>query len=319
MKRLFPLAALLLFAAAAAAEDVNWLQRASTAVRTTDYRGTLVYLRDGKMDTLRIVHRYRNGRERERLVSLTGAPREIIRDGGVVTCVLPADRVVLVAHHARRNLLANVANIAERVDDNYEVRDLGARRLADRKCRAILIEPKDKFRYGYRLLIDERTHLPLKLDLLYQGEVLEQLMFTEVEFPAHIPDSALEPTFDLDGFRWVRHQPITDVKNALTAAWQAGKLPPGFRLAETGVRRVGEDTLARQLLFTDGIATVSAFIAASGGRRAFTGATTMGAVNAYGRKVDGHQITVVGEVPSVTVRLIAEHIQRSETAAAETR
>jgi negative regulator of sigma E activity len=34
----------------------------------------------------------------------------------------------------------------------------------------------------------------------------------------------------------------------------------------------------------------------------------MGAMNAYGAIVDGHQVVVVGEVPAVTVEMMAESI-----------
>lgn len=318
MIRCLPLL-LLLFAGGAAGGE-NWLTRASEAVRTTDYRGTLVYLRNGKMDSLRIVHRFNNGNERARLVSLTGEPREIIRAKGVVTCVLPAQQLVLVARQPNRDdMFSDVSRLADGdLSENYEIRDLGVRRLADRKCRVVAIDAKDEFRYGYQLLIDIETNLPLKLDLLRGGEVLEQLMFTEITFPERIPDSALESSFKTKGFRRVQHHAVeVHTTPQADSGWHATALPPGFRLVESGLRKVGGKAMARQLLFTDGIATVSAFIAPIQGREAFTGATTLGAVNAYGRKINGHQITVVGEVPRVTVRFIAEHIRGGASAAAQ--
>lgn len=322
MTRLLPL--VLLLVAGVVYADSNWLSRASKAVRTTDYRGTLVYLRDGKMDTLRVVHRHREGSERERLISLTGEPREIIRHNGEVNCILPEKRVVLVAKHAMQSLLSNVADMsAETLQDNYTVRDLGERRLADRQCRAIAIEPRDDYRYGYRLLIDAKTDLPLKLDLLQGDEVLEQLMFTDIDFAADIADSELQPTFDTEGFRWVRHQPMRSAKPGGSEddaepppAWRIDDLPPGFSLAESGIRQVDNNLVARQMLFTDGVATVSAFIAPLAERKAFSGETTMGAVNAFGREVDGFQITVVGEVPRITAEMIGNNIRRDTGAAA---
>ena len=49
----------------------------------------------------------------------------------------------------------------------------------------------DQLRYGYRVWIDEATAMPLKTQLRNaQGEVLEQIVFTDLRLPAHIPDSA---------------------------------------------------------------------------------------------------------------------------------
>lgn len=317
MKRLLPLIFIVITCSAQADGD-DWLTRASNAVRTTNYSGVLVYLRDGKMDTLRIVHRYKDGNERERLISLSGEPREIIRDNGMVTCVLPNQQVVLVARHAMQSLLSNVADlVSSGLKNNYEVKNIGSERLADRMCHVVAVQPKDQFRYGYRLLIDQKTNLPLKLELIRNKKVLEQMMFTDIDFPKNITDAALKPTFDTHKFRWIRHQEVktADAPKAVKGEWHATQLPAGFRMAESGWRRVSGGSLARQLLFTDGIATVSAFIAQASDHP-FIGSTTMGAVNAYGRETDKHQITVVGEVPDATVKFIAEHIKRRPVSAA---
>lgn len=308
--------ALLLFAGVALAADDDWLPQASQAVRTTNYRGVLVYLRGGSIDTLRIVHRYRDGEERERLVSLNGEPREVLRQGPVVTSLLPERRVAMVAQHPRKGLLSNFGRYStERLDEHYSFHNLGNVRLAGRHCRVVLLEPKDPYRYGYRLMIDRQTHLPLRLDLLSGNKVLEQLMFTSIEFPDSIPDEDLDASYDTRNYHWIRHQSIeAKGPEANGDGWRIEDVPVGFKLAENGLRRVGGGGVARQFLFTDGIATVSAFIAPPGGVRGFTGGTTMGAVNAYGRQVDGYQITVVGEVPEITVRYIAEHLEHRSPA-----
>jgi negative regulator of sigma E activity len=36
----------------------------------------------------------------------------------------------------------------------------------------------------------------------------------------------------------------------------------------------------------------------------------MGAMNAYRAEVDGYQVTVIGEVPSATVQMIARSVSR---------
>ena len=293
------------------------LGRASQAVRSENYRGILVYLREGQLDTLRVIHRYSDGLEQERLVSLTGQPREVIRRGGVVTSILPNNEVVLISRHKRESLLGSVAQFsADRMREHYSVSDMGQRRLADRIGRLVRIEPRDGFRYGYRMLIDEQTQLPLKLDLMRDSDVLEQLMFTQIEFPETIPESEFEPGYDIEGFRVVKHQAVqVEDKPVPEDAWQPTELPPGFELAEDGVRRVTETAYVRQMLFTDGVATVSAFIAPAGLRKPLEGATTMGAVNAFGHVVDDTQITVVGEVPAITVKQIARNLVRETKAA----
>lgn len=292
------------------------LADAAQAVRRETYRGVLVYLRADQLDTLQIIHRFVDGVEHERLVSLTGQPREVIRRGGQVTSILPESQVVLISRHKREGLLGSVAQFsAERMRDHYTVRETGSRRLADRVGRVIRIQPLDPYRYGYRMLIDKETLLPLKLDLMQDEDVLEQIMFSQIEFPKTIADSEFKPGTDIDGFRVIEHEAVDVGEEAAPESdWHITDLPPGFELAEDGVRRVTENGYVRQLLFTDGVATVSAFIAPAGLRKPLDGATTMGAVNAFGRVVGDTQITVVGEVPAATVKHIARNLVRKPAA-----
>lgn len=290
----------------------QWLANAAEAVRTGNYRGVMVYLRKEQLDTLRVVHRYHNGIEQERLLALTGRPREIIRHGSRVITILPANEVVLVTHHRERdNLLARVGKFSsQRIQAHYDMEVLGSRRLAGRPTRVIRIRPEDKYRYGYRILIDKKTYLPLKLSLMYQGRVLEQLMFTEIAYPDSIPASAFQPSYDIDDFHVIDHQ-TTQVGSPAIAQtrWKATRLPPGFRLVESGIRSTPSGLVVRQMLFSDGVATVSAFIAPADVPQPLIGGTTMGAVHAFGRAAGAYHITAVGEVPAATVRMIAMNLE----------
>src|SRR3546814_20013471 len=68
------------------------------------------------------------------------------------------------------------------------------RSIAGRICRGITIEPRDQYRYGYEIWADAETAVPVKVDLIGRGNrVMEPLMFTEIEFPKTIPNSALQP------------------------------------------------------------------------------------------------------------------------------
>lgn len=289
----------------------RWLSNAAQAVRTGSYRGVMVYLRQKQLDTLRVVHRYSDDIEQERLVALTGRPREIIRRGSRVVSILPANKVVLITHQQKRDsLLSRVGRFSsDKMRAHYQMQLLGSRRLADRPTQVIRIQPQDKYRYGYRILIDKKTYLPLKLNLIYNDHVLEQLMFTEIAYPDHIPDSAFHATYDIDDYKVINHQEMEVGSSPVAAShWRTTRLPPGFELAETGVRNTPGGQPVRQMLFTDGVATASAFIGPADVSNPLIGGTTMGAVNAFGRAVGTFHITVVGEVPSVTVRMIAQNL-----------
>src|SRR5699024_10398011 len=148
---------------------------------------------------------------------------------------------------------------------------------------------------------------------LVNGEqVLQQIMFTRVEYPEQIPDDAFRPSYDLDNYRVIDHKPVTvGGAQIMQVEWHMKELPPGFKLVETGMRTSSGGQAVRQILFSDGVATVSAFVSAADVPNPLIGGTTMGAVHAYGRKTGEYHITVVGEVPAATVKMIAENLVRN--------
>ena len=68
----------------------------------------------------------------------------------------------------------------------------------------------------------------------------------------------------------------------------------------------------RHLVFTDGLASVSVFIEKhQASMPNLVGASRMGAVNAFGRLIQNHHVTAVGEVPRATVQMISESVRYS--------
>ena len=110
------------------------LERMVSAMHELDYTGVLVY-RQGpdELESLRIVHRGGEDGGRERLYSLDGVAREIIRDGDRVTCILPDSNSVMVDHRQIRNPLSGVLpGSPERISRHYQLEIVDAERIAGR-------------------------------------------------------------------------------------------------------------------------------------------------------------------------------------------
>lgn len=295
------------------------LNEIGEAVRTQNYRGVMVYAREGEMHSLQIVHRYQAGREQERLQALTGEAREVLRDNEVVTCILPEEQKVLVDRYDMRGPLSAVAAMStEFLAPHYNIQLEPDQRLVDRNCKVLSLMPKDAYRYGYRIWVDETTHLPLRIDLLsVEGKTLEQTMFTQVEFPGSIADDALKPEVDPKDFTWVR-QAVANTQTAQTAAshWGITQLPPGYKLISHNLRDRGVDNHPEEtFLFSDGLATVSAIIKPTGERpSSLQGLSQMGAMHAFGKRQDDYHLAVMGEVPADTVQFIAEQLSLQQEA-----
>ena len=83
------------------------------ALATRNYEGTFFHLSEGRVETMRIVHRFRAGRVTERLLSLDGSGREFVRNNDELTCYLPDQHTVLVIPNStvRRDFTLQSGNV----------------------------------------------------------------------------------------------------------------------------------------------------------------------------------------------------------------
>jgi sigma-E factor negative regulatory protein RseB len=304
-------------AVAAADEPREWLSRMNEALTTRNYDGTFFHVRDGKFETLRIIHRVQDGQVMERLQSLDGSGREFIRGGTELSCYLPDQKVVLVERRPQEGpLLGNLPRFDATTAEFYDVRAMERRRLMGRAVRVVSVDPRDQYRYGYRLWIDEKTAMPLKTELCDgDGRVVEQIVFANLSLPERIPDASFQPQLATEGWRWLRQEPKGAAASPdLPSSWDALRLPPGFRMTSRGHQVMpGSGHVVSHLVYSDGVASVSVFVEPRpGSAGGFVGPAQLGSSSAYATAVEGHQVTVVGEVPPRTVQFIASQVRASQ-------
>jgi sigma-E factor negative regulatory protein RseB len=240
-----------------------WLEKMNKALATRNYDGTFFHISGGRVETMRIVHRVRAGRVSERLQSLDGSRREFVRANDELTCYLPDQHTVLVEPRQDRGpFLGSLPQFDPSVGEFYRIESLASTHILGRPARVIAVYPKDQYRFGYRLWLDEKTAMPLKTQLCDpQGQVIEQIFFARLDMPENIPDSDLAPTVRTEGMRWVRQGPSIDSSSAALADYRASQLPPGFRLTVQGAQTLGGASApASHLVYSDGLATVSVFV-----------------------------------------------------------
>lgn len=299
-------------------EAAKLLVRMSEAVRQTTYAGTVVYQTDSRMETLRVLHEYRDGSVRERLVSLTGDAREIYRNNDEVICVLPEQKMVTIdqrAHQAASLLPSLRRDNIGSLRDRYRFEHLGDERIAGRSSVGVLVVSRDNMRYGYEYWLDRETHLPLRVVVLdTEQNRIEQMMFTDIAYPERFDDVHFQRDADTEGYRVVRHADESP-RLRVPARWSVEQVPPGFRKISHSVRQGADDRVpVEHFLFTDGLATISVYGAnASDGNlnNVKPAHSRMGALNVVSRVIDGHQVTVVGEVPARTVEWVADRLRLS--------
>jgi sigma-E factor negative regulatory protein RseB len=301
-----------------AAAATTWLERMNRALTTRNYDGTFSHWHGGNLEMLRIIHRVQDGEVAERLVSLDGSGREFIRRGGNLTCYLPDERTVLVEERPPQESLVGFPAVNEQTASLYDIREVARMRLNRRDTHVITISPRDEYRYGYRLWIDDSTAMPLKSQLCdARGNVIEQIVFANLKLSAHIPDSAFKPEVSAEGFRWLRSETAAAPAPTPATEWSALKLPPGFRMLLRRLQTLpGAPGRVDHLVFSDGLASVSVFVEVRPARpeqARLSQSATVGSSSAFSTVIDGHKITAVGEVPPATVRFIASQVKAEDS------
>ena len=143
----------------------HWLERMNQALTTRNYDGTFSHWHGGHVEMLRIIHRVQDGTVSERLASLDGSGREYIRNGDSLSCYLPDKRTVLVEERPPEESLVGFPAVDAETASSYDIREVARTRLNRRDTHVIAVSPKDEYRYGYRLWIDDSTAMPLKTQL----------------------------------------------------------------------------------------------------------------------------------------------------------
>jgi len=226
-----------------------------------------------------------------------------------VVCKLSNSRPISVPGHGgvKHELLRGRAIDPSAFSDHYLLHSLGAARVAGRQTDVVGIVPRDELRYGYRFYLDRESGLPLKSDLMGQdSDPIEQIMFTSLQLRSTDEPQGSVPEPGTDS-------PPRDVAARIpdTESWTLTNLPAGFALVMYDNWRDASGQDVAHFVLSDGLASVSVYVE-SDPKEGLDGATRIGAVHAAGTRVSGHQVTVVGEVPSVTVKAVLSGIRHRE-------
>lgn len=283
----------------------------SAADKHFNYEGTFVLRKSDKMMTMHVVHGVDDRGVWESMESLNGEPRKIVRHNNEVISIYPERKLVTVSQMGDKPGLHPI--LPENLDklvNYYAINQLGNERIAGRETSVLNVQPKDAFRYGYKYWLDNDTGVLLKCDLLDEtGEIVEQMMYTSFNDHTAVPPSAFSIP-ELEGF--TRQELNKDKDKPTDSGWYVADIPDGFMLTQSSIRS-NEGGESLHLLYSDGLASVSVFVEASeDSPHRLTGASRMGALNAYGKQINGAQIIVMGEVPEATVTRIAESMKRTQ-------
>lgn len=302
----------------------GWLRTIQSAARAQSYSGTFVYQQGNQVRTSRITHVVDGKNELEKLEILDGKPREYIRNNDEVVFYIPEARTLLVEKRVTQDVFpAILASSPSEIAAYYTMRKAETGRVAGFDCQAVILEPKDRFRYGYKFWAERNSGLLLRAQTLDDNnEVVEQIAFTQIVI-GNVDRNRARPSFtQTSGWR---------VENSImssntSSGWVVKNMPPGFKKISE-VKRLISDTPAAsagssgstqnqqsskrevtQMVFSDGLAAISVFIE-PGSHSKTEGSMQQGALNIIGRRQGDFWLTIVGEVPLPAIRQVANSIE----------
>ncbi|MEM7284489.1 MAG: MucB/RseB C-terminal domain-containing protein [Pseudomonadota bacterium] len=296
----------------------GWLDRMGRAVEELSYQGSFVHTDGGRSQSMGVAHRVDDGNVYERLWSLDGPNREFIRKNNEVKCIFSDHReVVFEQVQGNSGYGLQVPEFSPALERLYRlVSHDEEERIAGRSTQVVEIIPEDRYRYGYKMWLDIETAMPLRFDLVNEkGEAVETTQFIGIDF-REVEESELTQELSVEGYRHHAAASNGAADSNIDVPWQVGELPPGFyRTSATKDDLPNQEGELTHMTYSDGLATVSVFVEPLGDDDQPVLRGLSKKMNAYGivaRGADGnYQVTVMGEVPRLTLRNIGESIRQT--------
>lgn len=319
-----------LAAATAAPTDAQgWLLRAATAARTSNYSGIYVYTCAGITETARVTRIRNASGDAERIESLDGVRREIVRRGDEIHYFFVDSKTVRVDRRVSGRSFPDFLPQDPSVLAAHYAVEIGAvDRAAGRPVQVIRLRAKDGSRYTQEIWADRKTGLPVKRRVIDErGDIVEQFVFTELSIGERMNPRQAMPSRRSGYAGWKVENTLVEDASASAAAGSLpgtgrpaeGKatafpeprvLPSGFvKVVQVSRMLPGLDRPVVQSVYSDGMATLSVFVDPDGARVAgHEGSSQRGALAVVTRAMGDRAVIAVGDLPAAALRKVAESV-----------
>lgn len=289
--------------------SLDWLKVVAYAAHQTEYSGVFVYQYDNRVETSRITHVVEPDSEYEKLESLDGPKREIIRHHGQVWCYINHKMEQVDSQQVRNKFPSLLPEQLSTLNANYLIKEAGVERVAGYNTQVILFQPKDNMRYTRKIWAHTDSGLLLKASVLGEkNQVVEQYAFTQLQIGGNIDRSWIGSTASA-GLPALAEAAKGGTN--INSGWVVDALPNGFKKTMEIQRPMrGKHAPVTQIVFSDGLSAISIFIEpAEGDEDDVDGLSSRGAVNLHHKILNNHLVTVVGEIPPRAVMRVLDSVR----------
>ncbi len=300
---------------------VDWLKTVAFASHETEYSGVFVYQHADAVETSRITHLTDAGAEYEKLESLDGLKREILRHHGHVWMSDGHGMVEMSSQQKSGRFPSLLPQQLSALSENYQATLAGKERVAGYDAQVILFQPKDSLLYTHKIWVHSESGLLLKATVLDdKNKMVEQYAFTQLQIGGKLDRSWLKTNMK-NTFHGEKGHGVNKAKSAdhvekakpFNSGWVVGFLPSGFKKTTELERPMhGKHLPVTQIVYSDGLSAVSVFIEQNDhDEDDVDGLSSRGAMTLYHKVVGNNLFTVVGEVPPRTIAKVLDSIRYS--------
>lgn len=294
--------------------EAEWLKTMVYAAHQTDFSGVFVYQSGGRVEMSRITHISDENGEHERLESLGGGRRELIRNNDQVWLFTDGHKVKVEKRQIKRAFPALLPEQISILKENYLIRREEEGEVAGYHVHTVTFQPKDNLRYTRKMWAHYDSGLLLKAAVMDDRDyIIEQYAFMQLNIGGNIDRKWIaQVKSSPEAMPQIQASHLTKADLQMEASgWQVDDLPMGFRKILEMRRTFHENREpVIHMVFSDGLAGISVFIEKLGeSSRHHPGLAEQGAVHVYNRIIGDALVTVVGEVPARTVIQVADSVR----------
>jgi sigma-E factor negative regulatory protein RseB len=145
----------------------------------------------------------------------------------------------------------------------------------------------------------------------HKGEMLEQLQLTHIS----VTEQPAQMLLEMQNRDFPPPLPVSEIDNESTGSavnnWKIGWLPAGFKLLKSDRHKLDlNNELTDYYLYSDGFVEVSVFVQRPLPGKRPSGSLSSGATTVYVHNGGSFDVSVVGNIPAMTAKAIAESVAR---------
>ena len=285
-----------------------WLARLSHSLNNLNFSTSFVVVKNNHAEPYHWFHGINeDNAEFEILSRLNGPRRDTLRKENTISYIEPE----LPPHSVlSSNLKGPIPNILsgdiQQLTDKYNFILVGKSRILGRSAQIVRIVPKENHNYGHWLWLDEKTGLLLKLAIVSKkGQQLEQIQFTHLDITEKMADSLIQ----LQATELPAIVEIPQGYQQQTLSWKVDWLPLGFKQINANRHRISATNQPVEfMLYGDGLVDFSVYVAPSKQKQRAVDFVLDGATVVLNQVINGFEVSVVGKIPSLTAKKIADSV-----------